>query len=865
MSVDATTPGPRILTPDQRPRVFVSSTLQELAPERMAARAAVERLGLIPVMFELGARPHAARALYRAYLEQSHIFVAIYFERYGWVAPGEEISGLEDEYRLSSGLPRLVYLKSPAPGREPRLADLLGTVRSDDTVSYKSFASADELGGLLTEDLAVLLAERFLLGGPDASHAQGHPEAVIAMRPIPTPANSLIGRTDELAEIERWVASGVRMITVLGPGGIGKTRLALEAARRAAEHHPEGVAYVPLETVDDPTSVLPAVAASIGLGLDGGVPVLEALARAFGNRSVVLVLDNFEQVLPAAAQVAELLSRCPEVTVIVTSRVALRIRAETILPLGPLELPADEDSLGDSAAVQLFVERARAARQGFSLDDPEDAAAVAEICRRLDGIPLALELAAGRSRLLRPGAMLDRLGSALDLGTGAADLPERQRTLRNTLAWSEQLLEPQQRMLLACLSVFSAPWTIADAEAVAPPEVTEPLDDIAALVENSLVTPVTTAPGEPRFRMYNTVRAYADERLRDLGASDQADERFRARVISQVPAFATGIRSREQARWRAEFRLVWPDLRRAWSLSVQREDGEDTAIAMQLVTLLWLEGRSNDVVDLVADSVRIGERTRPRLQGELVLMAAHSHFYLGDYARVTELLSQLGTAHVPLPVAPEGIPAMRLLQGYLAADEGDLDAAHRLLGESAARLHDLDDDSTRWIEAFAHNGLGSLALVRGNAQGAVLEFEASRRLAAESGNIGAQMQALVFMAGVHLFEGRADEARSMLLPASDLVEQQPFYEGNAYCLEVTAAYALGRQDPRGAARALGQARALRELIGARVWALLEGMSELVHASVRDALGDEAFERAFAEGLAADPRTAAVTIRSLLGP
>ncbi len=169
--------------------------------------------------------------------------------------------------------------------------------------------------------------------------------------------------------------------------------------------------------------------------------------------------------------------------------------------------------------MQLFVERARAVRPGFSLDDPQDAAAVADLCRRLDGIPLAIELAAGRSRLLPPRTLLERIGSALDLGTGAADLPARQRTLRDTLAWSEQLLEPQQRSLLAALSVFSAPWTLADAEHVAPADVSDALEDIAALVENSLVAPVTTAPGDPRFQMYNTVRAYAAERLDGMGAT----------------------------------------------------------------------------------------------------------------------------------------------------------------------------------------------------------------------------------------------------------------------------------------------------------------------------------------------------------
>ena len=353
-------------------------------------------------MFELGARPHAARALYRAYLEQSHVFVAIYFERYGWVAPGEEISGLEDEYRLSGGLPRLVYLKSPAP----RARAAAGGPARHRPLGRHGLVQVLRVGGelerLLTEDLAVLLAERFLLGGPDASHAQGHPEAV-SPASHPDSVNSLIGRTDELAEIERLVASGVRLITVVGPGGIGKTRLALEAARRAAEHHPERRGIRPARDRRRPglPSCRPSPRRS-GWVWTGACPFWRPWHVRSATVPFVLVLDNFEQVLPAATQVAELLSRCPEVTVVVTSRAALRIRAETLLPLGPLSLPSDEDSLGDSAAVQLFVERARAVRQGFSLDDPEDAAAVAELCRRLDGIPLALELAAGRSRLLPP-------------------------------------------------------------------------------------------------------------------------------------------------------------------------------------------------------------------------------------------------------------------------------------------------------------------------------------------------------------------------------------------------------------------------------------------------------------------------------
>ena len=218
----------RILTPDQRPRVFISSTLQELADERAAAREAIEAMRLIPVMFELGARPHPARALYRAYLAQSHVFVGIYFARYGWVAPGEEVSGLEDEYRLSGDLPRLVYLKDPAPGREPRLGELLARIRDEDTVAYKPFASTDELRALLRDDLAVLMAEHFLdATTPVHGATPSGPAGQWRTTPVPHPLSTMLGRDRELATVAGLLDSGARLVTVVGPGGIGKTRVAL--------------------------------------------------------------------------------------------------------------------------------------------------------------------------------------------------------------------------------------------------------------------------------------------------------------------------------------------------------------------------------------------------------------------------------------------------------------------------------------------------------------------------------------------------------------------------------------------------------------------------------------------------------------
>ena len=217
-----------IRTPDQRLRVFVSSTLQELAAERRVVRDAVSSLRLVPVMFELGARPHPPRQVYRAYLAQSQVLVAVYWQSYGWVAPGEQISGLEDEYRLSAELPRLIYVKSPAPEREARLTQMLARIRDDADVSYQHFSDPGELRDLVLNDLAVLLTERFEMARPGAP-AEDAPLAGA----LPAPSTPLVGRDREVAVIcDLVLVEGVRLVTLTGPGGVGKTRLAVAAADR---------------------------------------------------------------------------------------------------------------------------------------------------------------------------------------------------------------------------------------------------------------------------------------------------------------------------------------------------------------------------------------------------------------------------------------------------------------------------------------------------------------------------------------------------------------------------------------------------------------------------------------------------------
>ena len=377
---------PVIRTPDRRLRVFVSSTLGELADERRAVSRAIEALRLSPVMFELGARPYPPREVYQQYLAQSDVFIGLYWQRYGQPAPGMQVSGLEEEFELSGALPRLLYVKTPAPDLEPRLADLLDRIQAEASTSYRHFRTPAELGRLVRDDLAVLLSERFA--------AAGRPTAVVAPsrdpRPLPVGTTPLLGRERAVDEVAALVERpGVRLVTLTGPGGVGKTRLAVAAGERLRGRFGTGTAFVPLDSVTDSGKVLAAIGLAAGADLAGAGAPLEALAETFGDGAWLLVLDNLEQVVQAAPDLGELLARCPGVAMLATSRTVLGLRAEREYPVPPLPLPADPGSasvaeVAASPAVALFLDRARAVRPRFALTEG-NAAAVAEICRRLEG------------------------------------------------------------------------------------------------------------------------------------------------------------------------------------------------------------------------------------------------------------------------------------------------------------------------------------------------------------------------------------------------------------------------------------------------------------------------------------------------
>ena len=341
---------------------------------------------------------------------------------------------------------------------------------------------------------------------------------------LPAQPTPFIGRAAQIARLKELILkSDVRLVTLMGPGGTGKTRLSLQVAQETLAHFPNGVFFVPLADDTDANQLISRIAQQLEVK-EGGRPLLENLKDYLRDKNILLVMDNFEQLISAALVVADLLAAAPQLKIITSSRIALKIQGEREYPVPPLDVPQREATLEEltgTESIKLFVERARAAQPNFSLMK-DNASFVTEICRRLDGLPLALELAAARIKLLSPQAILSRLDDQLKLLTGGArDLPTRHQTLRNTLEWSYSLLNENEKKLYARLSVFVGGFMLEAAEAVCnPDDKLDILDGVTSLVNNSLLRQEVMANGEPRFSMLETIRAYAMERLAESGESD---------------------------------------------------------------------------------------------------------------------------------------------------------------------------------------------------------------------------------------------------------------------------------------------------------------------------------------------------------
>jgi predicted ATPase len=409
-------------------------------------------------------------------------------------------------------------------------------------------------------------------------------------RHLPFPLTSLIGRERECAEVrELLLRSSVRLLTLTGTGGTGKTRLAIAVAEQVGDAFPDGVTFVSLASIDDPTLVGTNIAQVLGVREAGDRSLDAGLKAALQTSRTLLILDSFEHLIEAANLVGELLATCPDLTILVTSRSVLHLYGEHDYDVVPLPLPdADAASslsrLGEVDAVRLFTERARAARARFALT-PENAPAVAAICARLDGLPLAIELAAARVRILSPQALLARLEHRLKVLTdGPRDVPQRQQTMRSTIAWSYDLLTDQQQAFLCQLAVFSGGWTIEAAEALGE-DGSDVIDDCAALVDQSLIRLIEGPTGASRFGMLETIREFALERLAAGGESQTARRSHADYCLQLVDRHAAGMLMRV-ADQSAILRILddeHDNLRSALDWLVQY----DPDAALQMASNLW--------------------------------------------------------------------------------------------------------------------------------------------------------------------------------------------------------------------------------------------------------------------------------------
>jgi predicted ATPase/class 3 adenylate cyclase len=709
---------------------------------------------------------------------------------------------------------------------------------------------------------------------------------------LPIQLTSFIGRKKEITEIKQSISEH-RLVTLTGPGGSGKTRLSLQVATEMLEHFQDGVFFVALAPITDSGLVASTIAQSLGVAETAGRSILDNLIDYLQSKSLLLVLDNFEQVISAAPLVAKLLVACRGLKILVTSREALRVSGEHEYSVPPLELPnltelPSLETLTQYAAVALFVQRAQAVKQDFRITN-ETAQTVAEICYRLDGLPLAIELAAARIKLLPPKAMLARLENRLEFLTSRSrDLPARQQTLRNAIAWSYDLLNEDEQKLFQRVSVFVDGCTFDAIEAVAENHSSRALDLLGSLLDKSLLREVEDRIGEPRFVMLELLREFGLEQLATSGEQETIRRRHASFFLALAEQAEAKLESAEQIEWINRMEEEHDNLRAALEWSKTAEGAGE--ICLQLAGTLGLfweargyysEGRERLSAVL---SMEIAQG-RTAARAKLLARAAELAYRQSDYAATVEFaeeslaicrevgdkqgaaaaLIKLGNAATEggdyataSGYLAEALKIWRELKdkhgtaralislGWAALRPGDYPLANERLEEALAISRELED--TRSI-GFELSGLGEVALREGDYTRATRLLEESLQLRRQLGNKWGVGVSLGTLGWIAIHEGDWKRAVARLGESLEIRQEIGDKGGSAWCLERLAEVALAQQRAEKAVRIFGAAAALRESLGSVIDPVDRSEYEDRLASLRAELGEEQFASAWEGGRA----------------
>ena len=830
-----------IRTPDQRLRIYVSGDPMRLPAERLAARSAVESLHLTPVTVDVEGA--AGRQVAAAYMGQSNAFVGVYDPALGDAAPVPDGTLQEFELAQAGPLPKLLYVRA-GDGATAWLPPYLAAAAREGA-PLKRFSDVGELGDLVRDDLAALLSQRFA-----ASMATTAPQDAPARQvKLPVHLTAFVGRAKEVGEVASLlVAPSTRLVTLSGPGGIGKSRLAFEVARAIAGEFADGVAVIPLSAVADPHLVIPAMARALDVKESAERTLVENVRELLRTKEMLLLLDNFEHLVSAAHVLSGILEACPGVKLLVTSRAVLFIRGELEYRVPPLSLPrgtsdCTADGVRDFEAVRLFVERAQAADPSFALTDG-NATAVTEICARLDGIPLAIELAAARTRLLAPDAILARLAHRLQLLTGGpVDLPERQQTLRATLDWDYDLLEAEEQEVFRKLAVFSGGFTLRAAERVLG-DLLDVFEVVESLTSKSLLAQGDEVAGETRFSMLRTLREYAHEKLDEAGEAPGVADAHAAFFLALAEEAGPELRGPHQVRWLEVLDHEADNMRTALRRSSESGDVEtELRLAAALGEYWEFRAHLSEGQRALEDALAKAGAAPAELRAPCLEWAGVMARGQGEYKRAAEFVEK--AIHLYRETGDERALSRALKQrGIVASDRGDRETARSFYNQSLEIRERIGD--RRGI-AEARNNLGVLARLEGDLDEAIACYEFALGFFRDAGDKQAIARVLMNLGEARMERGEFEAAEGFIKESLRLCREIGSEWDITDLLELMATVQSAYANPVAAATLFGAGEALRDLLGAPLPEAEAAAYRERVAAVERALSPDELREAWARG------------------